>query len=78
MKEVSNVESISKFNIAFNVRNKKITSIKIIDNRINDVCGLLSKLKNGPIIVNTKPKVEEIKNLGNRRILSQKSDIGID
>ena len=77
MKEVSNVESISKFNIAFNVRNKKITSIKIIDNRINDVCGLLSKLKNGPIIVNIKPKVEEIKNLGNRKRLSQKSDMGI-
>ena len=78
MKEVSNVEYISKFNISFNVRNKKITVIKTIDNRINDVCGLLSRLKNGPIIVNTKPNVEEIKNLGNRRILSQKSDIGID
>ena len=78
MKEVSNVESISKFNIAFNVRNKKITINKIIDIKINAVCGLLSRLKNGPIIVNIKPKVEEIKNLGNRRILSQKSDIGID
>jgi hypothetical protein len=78
MKEVSNVESTSKFNIAFNVRNKKITVIKIIDNRMNDVCGLLSRLKNGPIIVNIKPKVEEIKNLGNRKILSQKSDIDID
>jgi hypothetical protein len=78
MKEVSNVESISKFNIAFNVKNKKVTVIKIIDNKINDVCGLLSKLKNGPMIVNIKPKVEEMKNLGNRKILSQKSDIGID
>jgi hypothetical protein len=78
MKEVSNVESISKFNIAFNVKNKKITIIKIIDNKINDVCGLFSKLKNGPIIVNIRPKVEEMKNLGNRKILSQKSDIGID
>jgi hypothetical protein len=78
MKEVSTVEFVSRFNIAFNVRNKKITVIKTIDNRINDVCGLLSRLKNGPIIVNTKPNVEEIKNLGNRRILSQKSDIGID
>ena len=78
MKEVSNVESISKFNIAFNVKNKKVTVIKIIDNRINDVCGLLSKLKDGPMIVNIKPKVEEMKNLGNRKILSQKSDIGID
>jgi hypothetical protein len=78
MKEVSNVESISKFNIAFDVKNKKVTVIKIIDNKINDVCGLLSKLKNGPMIVNIKPKVEEMKNLGNRKILSQKSDIGID
>jgi hypothetical protein len=78
VKEVSNVESISKFSIAFNVRNKKITVIKIIDNRMNDVCGLLSRLKNGPIIVNIKPKVEEIKNLGKRKILSQKSDIDID
>ena len=78
MKEVSNVESISKFSIAFNVRNKKITVNSTIDNKINDVCGLLSRLKNGPIIVNIKPKVEEIKNLGNRKILSQKSDIGID
>jgi len=68
MKEVSNVESISKFNIAFNVRNKKITINKIIDTKINVVCGLLSRLKNGPIIVNIKPKVEEIKNLGNRKI----------
>jgi hypothetical protein len=45
---------------------------------MNDVCGLLSRLKNGPIIVNIKPKVEEIKNLGKRKILSQKSDIDID
>ena len=59
------------------MRNKKITIIKIIDNKINDVCGLLSRLKNGPIIVNTKPKVEDIKNLGKRKILSQKSDMGI-
>lgn len=78
MKEVSNVESISKFSIAFSVRDKKMTVNTIIDNKINDVCGLLSRLKNGPIIVSTKPKVEEIKNLGNRKILSQKSDIGID
>ena len=77
MKEGSNVESISKFNIAFNVRNKKVTDIKMIDNKINDVCGLLSKLKNGPIIVKIRPKVEDIKNLGNRNMLSQKSDIGI-
>ena len=78
MKEVSNVESISKFNIAFSVRNRKITVNSIIDNKINDVCGLLSRLKNGPMMVKINPKVEEIKNLGNRKILSQKSDIGID
>jgi len=78
MKEVSNVESISKFNIAFNVRNKKTTASNIIENKINAVCGLLIRLKNGTMIVSIKPKVEEIKNLGNRKILSQKSDIGID
>lgn len=78
MKEVNNVESISKFSIAFSVRNKKVTIIKIIDNKINDVCGLLRRLKNGPNIVSIKPKVEETKNLGNRKMLSQKSDIGID
>jgi hypothetical protein len=78
MKEVSNVESISKFNIAFNVRNKKTTASKVIENKITVVCGLLRRLKNGPIIVSIKPKVEEIKNLGNRNILSQKSDIRIE
>jgi hypothetical protein len=78
MKEVSNVESISKFNIAFNVRNKKTTASKIIENKINAVCGLLRRLKNGPMIVSIKPKVEEIKNLGNRNMLSQKSDIRIN
>lgn len=75
MKEVSSVESISKLNIDFKVRNKNTvmkrrTSIKTIV-----VFGLLSKLKNGPIIVKINPSVEEIKNLGNRNTLSQKSDI---
>ena len=75
MKEVSSVESISKLNIDFKVRNKNTvmkrrTSIKTIV-----VFGLLIKLKNGPIIVKINPSVEEIKNLGNRNTLSQKSDI---
>jgi hypothetical protein len=43
--------------------------------RINAVCGRLSKLKKGPIIVNNNPNVEETKNLGNRSRFSQKSTI---
>jgi len=75
MKEVSNVDSISNSNIAFNVRRRKINIDNIINKRIAVVCGLLSRLKKGPIIVNINPKVAEMKNLGNRSILSQKSDI---
>jgi hypothetical protein len=48
----------------------------IINNtRINAVCGRLSKLKKGPIIVNSNPNVEETKNVGNRSRFSQKSTI---
>jgi hypothetical protein len=44
----------------------------IINNtRINAVCGRLSKLKKGPIIVNSNPNVEETKNVGNRSRCSQ-------
>lgn len=75
MKKVSNVDSISNSNIACNVRRRKINIDNIINKRIAVVCGLLSRLKKGPIIVNINPKVAEMKNLGNLSILSQKSDI---
>lgn len=75
MKEVSVIESASKFNIDFKVRNKNIIINNNIIIKITAVFGLLSKLKNGPIIVRINPKVDEIKNLGNLSTLSQKSDI---
>jgi hypothetical protein len=75
MKEVSNVESTSKFSIHLNVKNRNVIAELIINIKIAVVFGLLSKLKNGPIIVKINPNVEEIKNLGNRNTLSQKSDI---
>jgi len=75
MKEVIIVESTSKFSIDFKVKNKNNSRHTIISTRINEVFGLLSRLKNGPIIVKINPKVDEMKNLGNLNILSQKSDI---
>ena len=78
MKEVSNVESTSKFSIHLNVKNRNVIAELIINIKIAVVFGLLSKLKNGPIIVKINPTVEEIKNLGNRNTLSQKSDILIN
>jgi hypothetical protein len=39
------------------------------------VFGLFNKLKKGPIIVKTNPRIEEKKNLGNLKIFSQKSGI---
>jgi len=75
MKKVSNVESTSKFSIDLNVKNRNVIAELIINIKIAVVFGLLSKLKNGPIIVKINPNVEEIKNLGNRNTLSQKSDI---
>ena len=77
MKEASNVKFVSKFNISRSVKNKKVTKVIISTNKITVVFGFLSKLKNGPTIVNSNPNVEDIKNLGNRNILSQKSDINI-
>jgi hypothetical protein len=78
MKEVSNVESTSKFSIDLKVKNRNIIAEVIISIKIAVVFGLLSKLKNGPIIVKINPNVDEIKNLGNRNTLSQKSDILIN
>mgnify|MGYP006999487993 CR=1 FL=1 len=37
------------------------------------VCGRRNRFKNGPIIVNTRPNIADIKNLGNRKTFSQKS-----
>jgi hypothetical protein len=69
------IVSKSKFSIAFNVstKNEEINTISTHNKKA--VCGCLSRLKNGPIIVKINPKVDEMKNLGNLNILSQKSDI---
>lgn len=75
MKEVTTVESISKFSIALKVKNKNASRNTTVITKINVVFGLLSRLKNGPIIVRINPKVDEMKNLGNLNTLSQKSDI---
>ena len=75
MKEVSNIESISKSSIDLRVNQKNVSRSITITTRISVVFGLLSRLKNGPIIVKINPKVDEMKNLGNLSILSQKSDI---
>jgi hypothetical protein len=78
MKKVTTVEFVSRFNIAFSVSNmnvhKKMTNIiKMIV-----FFGLLSRLKNGPIMVKINPKVEDMKNRGNRSRFSQKSDIRVN
>jgi hypothetical protein len=39
------------------------------------VLGVLSKLKNGPMIIKIRPNRDEMKNLGNRKVFSQKSGI---
>lgn len=75
MKEVIIVESISKFSIDLKVKPKNVSKQSITTTKITAVFGLLSRLKNGPIIVKINPKVDEMKNLGNLSILSQKSDI---
>jgi hypothetical protein len=75
MKKVSHIESVSKFSIDLKVKNRNIIIEMIINIKIAVVFGLLSKLKNGPMIVKINPNVDEIKNLGNRNTLSQKSDI---
>ena len=75
MKVVVIVESISKSNMDFRVRNKNRSRSTNIIIKIPAVFGLLSKLKNGPIIVKINPNVDEMKNLGNRNVFSQKSGI---
>ncbi len=75
MKEVTVVEFVSRFNIAFSVRSRNVHKNIISSIRIIVFFGLLSRLKNGPIMVKINPSVEEMKNRGNRKRLSQKSDI---
>lgn len=63
------------FNIACKVM---VMNITIRDARSRNsvlVFGFLSKLKNGPTIIRTRPSIEEIKNLGKRNAFSQKSGI---
>lgn len=58
--------------MAFNVKIKNaIINITNASSKA-DVWGRLSRLKSGPIMVKIRPKVDEIKNLGNLSIFSQK------
>lgn len=75
MKEVSTVKSVSKSSIDLKVNHKNVSRNITVTTKTTVVLGLLSRLKNGPIIVKINPKVDEMKNLGNLSILSQKSDI---
>ena len=75
MKEVIIIESVSKFSIDLKVRDKNVSRNNIAITKTTVVLGLLSRLKNGPIIVKINPRVDEMKNLGNVNVLSQKSDI---
>ena len=54
----------------------KKTILSIVDIiKIQVVLGFLNRLKKGPKIVNTSPRIEEMKNLGNLKRFSQKSGI---
>ena len=66
---------MSKFNIAFKVKEIKIKLLDIININIIAVCGRRSRFKNGPIIIKTSPNIEDRKNLGNRNTFSQNSGI---
>jgi len=78
MKEVITVEFVSRFNIAFSVSHRNVTKNMINTIKIIVFFGLLSRLKNGPIMVRINPNVEDMKNRGNRNRFSQKSDIILD
>jgi hypothetical protein len=67
------LESI--FNIAFKVILVNPVSKIVINIKTRLVFGFLSKLKNGPMIINIRPSIEEMKNLGKRKVFSQKSGI---
>lgn len=62
-------------NIACSISVIETRTLIIAIKKIKLVFGLRSKLKNGPIIINIRPNVDERKNLGNLNILSQKSGI---
>lgn len=66
---------VSKFSIAFKVKEIKIRLLNVIITNINVVCGRRNKFKKGPIIIKTSPNIEDIKNLGNRNTFSQNSGI---
>ena len=66
---------VSRFNIAFKVKEIKIKLLNVINIKSKVVCGRRSKFKNGPIIIKTSPSIEEIKNLGHRNTFSQNSGI---
>lgn len=72
------MEFVSRFNIAFSVSSMNVH--REITNIIKIIVffGLLSRLKNGPIMVKINPNVEDMKNRGNRSRFSQKSDIILD
>ena len=78
MKEVTTVEFVSRFNIAFSVSNMNMHKNTINIIKMIVFFGLLSRLKNGPIMVRINPNVEDMKNRGNRNRFSQKSDIILD
>jgi hypothetical protein len=61
--------------MAFNVNEINTKLVIVINTKITVVCGRRNKFKNGPTIVNTRPNIAEIKNLGNRNTFSQKSGI---
>lgn len=63
--------------MALNVMKRKLRRDIIITSNNSAVCGRLSKLKKGPIIVKSNPNVEETKNLGNLSRFSQKSTIAL-
>ena len=66
---------MSKFNIAFKVKEIKIKLLKVTNTKSIAVCGRRNKFKKGPTIIKISPSIEEIKNLGNRNTFSQNSGI---
>jgi hypothetical protein len=66
---------VSKLSIAFKVNEMNRIILTITTTKSIVVCGRRNKFKNGPIIVNIRPIVADIKNLGNRITFSQKSGI---
>ncbi len=66
---------MSKFNIAFKVKEIKMKLLDIITTNSIAVCGRRRRFKNGPIIIKTSPNIEDIKNLGKRSTFSQNSGI---